>query len=200
MQISRVQDRLRVHRQPKRANYDLGPIRAVLDEALVCHVGFSEPGESGAQPFVIPTTFSRVGDRIYVHAARTSRLAAILRGVAVCVEVTLVDGLVLARSAFHHSMNYRSVIAFGTPREVHGAEKLAALEALMEKIAPGRWAEIRQPNETELKATAVCAVDLDSAVLKQRTGGPIDDEADLSWPCWAGVIPLELARGEPIRS
>jgi nitroimidazol reductase NimA-like FMN-containing flavoprotein (pyridoxamine 5'-phosphate oxidase superfamily) len=190
-----VQDRLRVRRQPKRASYDSEAIRAVLDEALVCHVGFAQTNGGCDQPFVIPTAFSRAGDRIYVHAARTSRLAAILRGAPVCVEVTLLDGLVMARSAFHHSMNYRSVIAFGVPAEVDGAEKLTALEALVEKVAPGRWPDIRQPSDKELHATAVCALDLSSAVLKQRTGGPIDDPEDMSLRCWAGIVPLSLEKG-----
>lgn len=187
-------ERLRVRRQPKRASYDAAEIAAVLDEALVCHLGFID----GGQPVVIPTTFARVGDQLYVHSARVGRLARAIAGAPVCVEVTLLDGLVLARSAFHHSMNYRSVMAFGDARLVEGDEKDRALQAMVEKVSPGRSDEIRGPNPRELKATAVCALALDEAVLKRRAGPPIDDPEDMSLPCWAGVIPLALARGEPV--
>lgn len=187
-------DRLRVRRQPKRASYDTVEIAAVLDQALVCHIGFLD----GDQPFVIPTAFARVDDQLYVHSARVGRLAKMIAGASICVEVTLLDGLVLARSAFHHSMNYRSVIAFGEAREVSGAEKDAALRALIEKIAPGRWPAIRPPNAKELAATTVCALGLGEAVLKRRTGPPVDDPEDMALDCWAGVIPTALERGAPV--
>ena len=189
-------DRTRVRRLPKRATYERETIHAILDEALVCHVGFVVDGA----PVVIPTIHWRDGETLYVHGSAASRMLRTLKGgVEACVTVTLVDGLVLARSAFHHSMNYRSVVVFGTAREVTGEEKNRALERLVEHIAPGRAADVRPPNEAELKQTLVLALPLEEASAKIRTGGPVDDEEDYALPVWAGVVPLKLTRGEPVR-
>ncbi|MDQ1375114.1 MAG: uncharacterized protein QOJ09_2452 [Actinomycetota bacterium] len=188
--------RTAVRRKPDRGRYDRDLIHAVLDEALVCHVGFqSEHG-----PVVLPTMHARVGDTLYLHGAVGNALLRSLAGGApVCVTVTLLDGLVLARSAFHHSMNYRSVVVFGTATAVEDADtKLTALEALIERIHPGRWAEARQPNESELRQTLVVALPLDEASAKVRTGPPIDDDADYALAVWAGEIPLETRRLEAI--
>jgi uncharacterized protein len=190
-----VTERTRVRRLPKRANYDLDVIHAILDEAVVCHVGFVVEG----RPVVIPTIHWREDDTLYVHGSAASRMLRSLReGVDACVTVTLVDGLVLARSAFHHSMNYRSVVVFGSAREVTGEEKLRALDSLVEHVMPGRSAEVRPPNETELRQTVVLALPLDEASAKIRTGGPVDDEEDYALPVWAGVLPLRLTPGEPV--
>ena len=190
-----VTDRTRVRRLPKRASYDLEVIHAILDEAVVCHVGFVMEG----RPVVIPTIHWREGDTLYVHGSAASRMLRSLReGVDACVTVTLVDGLVLARSAFHHSMNYRSVVVFGNAREVTGEEKLRALDSLVEHVMPGRSSEVRAPNETELRQTVVLALPLDEASAKIRTGGPVDDEEDYALPVWAGVVPLRLTPGEPV--
>jgi nitroimidazol reductase NimA-like FMN-containing flavoprotein (pyridoxamine 5'-phosphate oxidase superfamily) len=159
-------------------------------------VGFVQEG----QPFVIPTTFARIDESLYLHGSAASRMCRALRdGVPACVTVTLLDGLVLARSAFHHSMNYRSVVILGvaTPVTEEG-ERLRALEALIEHMSPGRWAEIRQPNATELRATMVLRLPVAEASSKIRTGGPLDDDEDLSWPCWAGHVPLRLVADAPI--
>ena len=191
-----VTDRTRVRRIPKRASYDRAAADAILDEALVCHVGFVADG----QPFVIPTAFARVDRHLYIHGAAASRMLRTLAGgVPVCVTVTLLDGLVLARSVFHHSMNYRSVVILGTATEVtDAAEKWAALEAIVEHLAPGRWSEARLPNDKELAATSVLRVPIEEASVKVRTGPPLDDVEDYALPCWAGVIPLHLHRGDPI--
>jgi nitroimidazol reductase NimA-like FMN-containing flavoprotein (pyridoxamine 5'-phosphate oxidase superfamily) len=190
-----VTERTRVRRLPKRASYDLEVIQAILDEAVVCHVGFVVEG----RPVVIPTIHWREADTLYVHGSPASRMLRSLReGVEACVTVTLVDGLVLARSAFHHSMNYRSVVVFGNAREVTGEEKLRALDSLVEHVMPGRSAEVRAPNETELRQTVVLALPLDEASAKIRTGGPVDDEEDYALPVWAGVLPLRLTPGEPV--
>jgi hypothetical protein len=195
MRTTAPSDRTRVRRVPKRAAYDLETIRAVLDDGLVCHVAFVDDG----QPYAIPTAYARLGDHLYVHGATASRMLRVAAGAAVCVTVTLVDGLVLARSAFHHSMNYRSVVVLGTAVEVTDeAERLAAMRGLLDRIAPGRWDEIRPPSRQELRATAVLRLPIDQASAKVRTGPPIDDEPDYALPCWAGVIPLALTAGAPI--
>lgn len=189
-------ERTRLRRLPPRGIFERDVIYRILDEALVCHVGFAVDG----QPYVIPTIHARLGDRLVVHGSAASRMLRTLTGgVPVCITVTLVDGLVLARSAFHHSMNYRSVVVLGTATAVtEPAEKVAALEAIVEHVVPGRTPEVRAPTAQELKATAVLSIALDEASAKIRTGGPIDDEADLALPCWAGVIPMRLTPASPI--
>lgn len=188
--------RTTVRRLPKRAAYDRETVYAILDEALVCHVGFSVEG----QPFVIPTGYGRSGDRLYIHGSAASRmLKTIGTGIPVCVTVTLIDGLVLARSAFHHSVNYRSVVILGTARPVEDpVEKMEALRVFTEHMIPGRWAEVREPNGQELKATDVLSIDLTEVSAKIRTGPPLDDEEDMAIEAWAGVLPLELEPGSPI--
>jgi len=189
-------ERTTIRRLPKRAAYDRVTIDAILDEALHCHLGFAVDG----QPYVIPTIHARVADRLYVHGSAASRMLRRLAGaVPACLTVTLVDGLVLARSAFHHSMNYRSVVVLGTAQAVvEPAEKLAALHAIVEHVVPGRWDEVRPPNERELKATSVLCLPLAEASAKVRTGGPLDDEEDLTLPCWAGVLPFRAVPGTPV--
>jgi nitroimidazol reductase NimA-like FMN-containing flavoprotein (pyridoxamine 5'-phosphate oxidase superfamily) len=189
-------ERVRVRRLPQRGVYEREKVHAILDEGLVCHVGFVVDG----QPFVIPTTYARVGDRLYLHGSAASRMLRTLSGgVPVAVTVTLLDGLVLARSAFHHSMNYRSVVALGTAREVvDPVEKRAALDAIVEHVVPGRTADARPPSANEMKATLVLCLPLDEAAAKVRTGPPLDDEEDYARPCWAGVIPLRLQPGAPV--
>ena len=184
-----------VRRLPKRASYERETVYGILDEGFVCHVGFVVDG----QPFVIPTGYARLGDVLYVHGARASRmLRELARGADVCVTVTLVDGLVLARSAFHHSINYRSVVVFGRAALVEDeAEKSEALRALTEHIVPGRWPDVRWPNETELKATSVLRLPLGEASAKVRTGPPVDDEEDYALDVWAGVVPLRVEAGAP---
>ena len=190
-------ERTRVVREPHRGSHDREVIYKILDEGFVCHVGFTVDG----QPFVIPTMFARVGDSIYFHGSAASRmLRSLSGGLAVCLTVTLVDGLVLARSVFNHSMNYRSVVALGHATLLdEPAEKLAALRAFTEKILPGRWNEARQPNEKELKQTSVLRLPIDEFSAKVRVGPPIDDEEDYAFPTWAGVIPLEMRVGAAIR-
>ena len=185
--------RSRVRRIPKRAAYDAATIAAVLDAGVVAHLGFVVDG----QPYVIPTLHARVGDAIYVHGSGASRaIRALGTGAPACLTVTHLDGIVLARSASHHSINYRSAVVLGQAVTVTGSdEKLRALEAFMERVTPGRWAEVRAPDDRELKATAVLRFDLGEASVKLRTGGPVDDEADLGLPAWAGVLPLHLAAG-----
>ncbi len=181
-------DRTTVRRLPARASYDRALIHAILDEAPVCHVGFVVDG----RPFVIPTLHVRVGDRLYMHGSPGSRmLKAMAGGVEVCVNVTMVDGLVLARSAFHHSMNYRSVVVFGVAQAVDDPEeKTRVLHALSEHLVPGRWRDVRGPAPGELKATSVLSLPIDEASAKVRTGPPLDDEEDYALPAWAGVVPL----------
>jgi len=188
--------RTRVRRLPARASYDRATIHAILDEGLVCHLGFVHEG----QPFVLPTTYARVGDRLYVHGSAASRMFRALRdGVPVCASVTLFDGLVLARSAFHHSMNYRSVVVLGVATEVtDAAERLLGLRAIVDHVAPGRWGQVRPPNEQELKATMVLRLPLVEASAKIRTGPPLDDREDLGWPCWAGHVPLRVVALAPV--
>jgi len=189
--------RTRVVREPQRAIYDREAVNQILDEAFLCHVGFSVDG----QPFVIPTSYGRDGDVLYIHGSAASRMLRNLdKGVAVCITVTLLDGLVLARSVFNHSMNYRSVVILGTASLVDdAAEKLAALRALSEHIIPGRWDDARQPNEKELKATSVLRLPITEFSAKVRVGPPVDDEEDYSFPTWAGVIPLDVTVGSAIR-
>lgn len=189
-------ERNKVRRLSKRAHYDTETIYGIVDEAPVCHVSFAE----GEQPFVIPTLHGRSGDTLYFHGAPASRLIRhVAAGHPVCVAFTLLDGIVFARSAFHHSVNYRSAILFGTGRLVEtDEERLLALEALTEHLAPGRWAEVRPPNQAELNATAVIAIAIESASAKVRTGPPADDDADYARPVWAGVLPLHLAAQDPI--
>ena len=183
-------------RLPKRGAYDRETVFRVLDEAFVCHVGFVADG----QPYVIPTNYGRVGEILYLHGSAASRMLRTLsEGIPVCVTATLIDGLVLARSAFHHSVNYRSVVVLGTARLVEDpAEKMEALRLFTEHIMKGRWDEIRQPTEQELKATTVLAVPLQEVSAKVRTGGPVDDDEDYELPIWAGVLPLPVLPGAPI--
>ena len=189
--------RTRLKRLPKRGAFDRETIYSILDEALICHVGFAVDG----QPYVIPTGFARIDDDLYIHGSSASRmLRNLATGVDVCVTVTLLDGLVLARSAFHHSMNYRSVVILGKAALVEDAdEKNKALEAFTEHIIPGRWAEVRWPTELELKATSVLKLPIDEASAKIRTGDPKDDEEDYAMDVWAGVLPLELQYGAAVR-
>ncbi|MGH2950295.1 MAG: pyridoxamine 5'-phosphate oxidase family protein [Solirubrobacteraceae bacterium] len=187
--------RTKLRRLPKRGTHDRPTIDAILDEALVGHLGFVHEG----RPAVIPTLQARVGDEVYVHGSAASRaLRALGGGVQACLTVTLIDGLVLARSAFHHSMNYRSVVLYGTARPLREPEERErALEAFTEKLLPGRWAEVRWPSAKELKATSVLALPIAEGSAKVRTGPPVDDEEDYPLDVWAGVIPLSLRRGEP---
>ena len=189
-------ERTQVRRLPKRAVYDREAIYRILDEGLVCHVGFVVDG----QPVLIPTGYGRDGDTLYVHGSAASRmLRDLAKGVEVSIAVTLLDGLVLARSAFHHSMNYRSVVIFGTAAVVEDqTTKREALRAFTEHITPGRWREVRPPTESELKATTVLAIPLKEMSAKVRTGPPLDDEEDYSLPVWAGVLPLELRSEQPM--
>lgn len=194
MEVFEKNSRNQVKRIPKRGHYDRPTIHAILDDACVCHVGFSLEG----QPFVIPTIYGRDEDTLYLHGATTSRmLVALQQGLPVCITVTHIDGLVLARSAFHHSMNYRSVVVFGTARLIEGAEKLKALEVVSDQILPGRWDEVRGPNAKELKATAVIAVAIEQASAKVRTGPPGDEKEDYELPIWAGVLPINRTYGKP---
>lgn len=190
-----VTERTKVRRLPKRGHYDRETIHAILDEALICHVGFVVDGS----PVVIPTIHWREDDTLYVHGSSASRMLRSLKeGVEACVTVTLLDGLVLARSAFHHSMNYRSVVVFGRAREVDGGEKARALDSLVEHVMRGRSRDVRPPNEIEMRATTVLALPLGEASAKIRTGPPVDDDEDYGLPVWAGVVPIRLTRGEPV--
>ena len=188
--------RTRVVREPERGVYDRAAVYRILDEGFVCHVGFNLDG----QPFVIPTSYGRSGDNLYIHGSAASRMLRNLdQGIPVCVTVTLLDGLVLARSIFNHSMNYRSVVVLGTAQVVQDpAEKLEALRSISEHILPGRWAESRQPNEQELKATFALRVPIAEFSAKVRQGPPIDDEQDYDFRTWAGVIPLETIARLPV--
>jgi len=188
--------RTQVKRLPKRGAYDRETVFKILDEAFVCHVGFVMDG----QPYVIPTNFGRNGETLYLHGSAASRmLRTLTEGVPVCVTVTLTDGLVLARSAFHHSVNYRSVVVLGAARLVEDpTEKMEALRRFTEHIMKGRWDEIRWPTEQELKATTVLALPLEEVSAKVRTGGPVDDEEDYALPVWAGELPLAVVPAEPV--
>ncbi len=190
-------DRTRVVREANRAVYDREAIYRILDEAFTCHIGFAVD----SQPFVIPTMFARVGDAIYFHGSAASRtLRGISGGLPVCITVTLSDGLVLARSVFSHSMNYRSVVALGKATLIEEpAEKLAALRAFTEKLIPGRWNDARQPNEKELKSTSILKLPLTEVSAKVRVGDVEDDAPDYELPVWAGVIPLRLVAEKAIR-
>jgi len=186
----------KVRRLPDRGKYDREIINSILDEALMCHVGFTVD----AQPYVIPTGFARIENDLYIHGSAASRmLRNLAKGIDVCVTVTLLDGLVLARSAFHHSMNYRSVVILGKALLVDEVdEKTKALEAFTEHIIPGRWADVRWPTDLELKATSVLKLPIDEASAKIRTGDPKDDEEDYAMNVWAGVLPLGTSPGEPV--
>ena len=183
-------------RHPERGAYDRATIDAILDEALICHLGFVVRG----QPFVIPTIHARDGDVLYIHGSPGSRMLRNAKeGVDLCVTVTLLDGLVLARSVYNHSMNYRSAVVLGRAREVTDREeKLRAMHRVVDHVVPGRWADARQPSDGEIKGTTILAMSLDEASAKIRTGPPTDDEADLELPVWAGVIPLTLEASRPI--
>ena len=190
-------ERTTLKRLPKRGVYDRGVVYAILDEGFICHVGFVADGK----PVVIPTGYARVDDQLYIHGSQASRMLRTLKkGIDVCVTVTLIDALVLARSAFHHSMNYRSVVVFGNATAIEEADaKLAALRALSEHMIPGRWDEVRWPNEQELKATTVLKLPLEEVSAKVRTGPPLDDEEDYALKVWAGVLPLKLVAEEPVK-
>src|ERR1043166_6299361 len=192
-----MSERTRIVREPQRAVYDRETIYKILDEGLVCHLGFTVDG----QTYVIPTMYARVGDALYFHGSAASRmLSGVGSGLNVCLTVTLADGLVLARSVFNHSMNYRSVVALGNAAIVEEAEeKLKALRAFTEKILPGRWNDARQPNEKELKATSILRLPLSEVSAKVRVGGVEDDAEDYELHVWAGVIPLRLVADAPIR-
>jgi len=183
-------DRTVLRRLPKRGSHDLKDVYAILDAAFLAHVGFSVNG----QPFVIPTLYGRDGDKLYLHGSAASRMLRELgSGAPACVTVALIDGLVLARSAFHHSMNYRSVVAFGTARKIDdAARKTHALRVVSENVIAGRWRDVRGPTENELKATTVLEFSIEEASAKVRTGPPLDDEEDYALPVWAGVLPLKL--------
>ena len=189
-------ERTTLKRLPQRGSYDRELVYRILDEGWVCHVGFAVDG----QPFVIPTAYGRVGDKLYIHGSAASRtLRSLIGGIPVCVTVTLVDGLVLARSAFHHSINYRSVVILGAATMVEAAEeKMTALRAFTEHVIPGRWDDVREPNEQELKGTSVLALPLVEVSAKVRTGPPKDDEEDMSIPVWAGELPLRITAGAPV--
>jgi uncharacterized protein len=189
--------RTTLKRLPKRAFYQRKIIYAILDEGFICHVGFVDKGH----PVVIPTAYGRVAEMLYIHGSAASRmLRSLAGGIPVCVTVTLVDGLVLARSVFHHSMNYRSVVIFGTAILVSDKkEKLRALRSFSEHVLPGRWADVREPNKAELKQTLVLRIPLKEASAKIRSGAPVDEESDYNLPVWAGELPLRIVPGTPIR-
>src|SRR5205085_5384243 len=191
-----VSSRTTLKRLPKRGSHEREIVNQILDEGFICHVGFVSDG----QPFVIPTGYARAADSVIIHGSQASRMLRNLeKGIDVCVTVTLLDGLVLARSAFHHSMNYRSVIILGRASVIEDQdEKVAALLALSEHIIPGRWRDVREPSEAELRQTTVLSLPIAEASAKVRTGPPLDDEEDYNLPVWAGVIPLHLATDEPI--
>jgi uncharacterized protein len=188
--------RTRVVREPHRGVYDRETVYRILDEGFLCHIGFAVDD----QPYVIPTSYGRKEANLYIHGSAASRMLRNLKnGVPICLTVTLLDGLVLARSVFNHSMNYRSVVILGKAMLVDDpAEKLEALRTLSEHIIGGRWADARQPNERELKQTSVLRLPIEEFSAKVRTGPPVDDEEDYSFPTWAGVVPLEMKAGEPI--
>jgi hypothetical protein len=188
--------RTTLRRLPARGHFDRATVNAILDEALVCHVGFVSDG----QPFVIPTIHARAGDHVFVHGSAASRMLKTLQGgVPVCLTATLLDGLVLARSAFHHSMNYRSVVVLGDAQAVTDErDKWDALHAIVEHVAPGRWSEVREPSAKELAATLVLRLPIEEASAKVRSGPPLDDEEDYALECWAGVLPLGLTPGTPV--
>jgi hypothetical protein len=196
MSETHLTQRTRVIREPERAVYAREEAYRILDEGFICHVGFAVDG----QPFVIPTSYGRKDDSLYIHGSAASRMLRQLKtAIPVCITVTLLDGLVLARSVFNHSMNYRSVVILGKATLIDDPEeKLTALRILSEHILPGRWDDARQPNERELKATSVLRVPIEEFSAKVRVGPPIDDEEDYSFPTWAGVIPLQMSVGQAI--
>lgn len=189
-------ERNTVRRRAERGRYDRETVFGILDEGFLCHLGFVVDG----QPFVIPTLYGRDGDTIFVHGSSVSRMLKNLStGIKACVTVTLSDGIVLARSAFHHSMNYRSVTAFGTGREVTDREeKLRALKQISDNVLPGRWEDCRLPDDKELNVTTVIAIPIEEAAAKIREGAPKDDARDYELPFWAGVVPFGLAYGDPV--
>ena len=189
-------ERTKLKRIPKRGNFERETIYQILDEAFICHVGFTVD----EKPFVIPTTYARIEDNLMIHGSAASRMLRNLKAeIEVCVTITIIDGLVLARSAFHHSMNYRSVVIFGKAKLIDDEqEKYNALKAFTEHIIPNRWAEIRPPSLNELNGTLVLSIPLNEASAKIRVGNPVDDEEDYDLNVWAGVIPLNLAVGKPI--
>ena len=189
-----IDERNKVKRIPKRGHYDQATVHAILDSGFLCHLGFTHHN----QPFVIPTSYGREGNKIYLHGATTSRMMVNLeKGLPVCLTVTHLDGLVLARSAFHHSMNYRSAVCFGTAFKVEGEEKLHALKVISDQILKDRWEESRQPLPKELKATTVLCFTIEQASAKIRTGPPGDDKPDYELPIWAGVVPCRQVWGTP---
>ncbi|HEY6417469.1 MAG TPA: pyridoxamine 5'-phosphate oxidase family protein [Candidatus Binataceae bacterium] len=196
MEAIRPTERTRLKRLPKRASYDREVVHRIIDDALFCHVGFIQQGA----PFVIPTLHVRIGERLYLHGSAASRmLRSAAGGIPLCVTVTHIDALILARSAFHHSVNYRSALILGSAEEVtDDAEKTSVLHALIEHVFPGRWRDARPPNRHELAATSVLGLLITEASAKLRPGGPNDDEEDYALPIWAGVIPLNVVPGAPI--
>jgi len=193
--MSPTATRSQVKRHPERAAYDTEAVHAVLDAAPMGHLGFVVDG----QPFVIPMLYGRIDDAVYLHGSVASRVMRTMAGgIEVCLTVTIVDGLVLARSAFHHSMNYRSAVVFGRAVPVEGDEKVAGLKAISDQLRPGRWDEVREPTDRELRQTSVLRLDVAEASAKARSGGPIDEPEDLDLPVWAGVIPCELSWGTPV--
>ncbi|MCL5030408.1 MAG: pyridoxamine 5'-phosphate oxidase family protein [Bacteroidetes bacterium] len=193
-----ITNRTKINRLPKRASYDINVINNILDEAFVCHVGF----KIDDQVYIIPTAYGRKDNLIFIHGSKNSRmLKSFSSGDDISISVTLVDGLVLARSAFHHSVNYRSVVIFGKPEEILSkGEKTYALEIIMEHIIAGRWNEVRKPNEKELNATSVFSLKIDEASAKIRTGPSVDDEEDLNLNVWSGILPLKVIAEEPVPS
>lgn len=189
--------RSRLRRHPERGRYDEATVHAILDEALVAHVGVvTERG-----PLVLPMAYARVDRTLYLHGAAGNAMLRSAEGQSVCATVTLLDGLVLAKSAFHHSMNYRAVVVFGLAQPLTDeAEQRMALDAIVDRVEPGRAAEARPPNPSELRSTRVVALELTEASAKVRTGPPIDDEADADWPAWSGTIPLSLVRGPAVEA
>ena len=188
--------RTELHRIPNRGSRDWETINQILDAGFLAHVGFCVDG----QPFIIPTLYGRDGEKLYLHGSAVSRMLQELEtGIPTCVTVTLVDGLVLARSAFHHSMNYRSVVAFGSARKIADpGQKVESLRIISEHIIPGRWADVRKPSEKELKATTVLEFSISEASSKVRSGPPLDDENDYDLPVWAGVLPLAITSRPPV--
>ena len=189
-------ERTKVRRLPDRGKYDSESVYGILDEAFICHVGFVVE----SQPYVIPTGFARVGDTLYIHGSAASRMLRTLAdGVQICVTVTLIDGIVMARSGFHSSMNYRSVVILGRATQVEGRdEKLAAMAAFSEQVMPGRWKDLRETTDAELKGTLVLSLPLKEVSAKVRSGPPKDDEVDYALPLWAGIVPLKLTAGNPV--
>lgn len=195
--MTEITDRTTHRRAPHRGSHDRSVIDGILDEGYLCHVGVVEETAGGATPVVTPTLYARLGDHLVFHGSPASRLLRRSKTGEVCVTVTLLDGFVLARSTFHHSANYRSVMVFGRPEVVPDDEKAAVLDAMVEKITPGRVAHVRPMHEKEVKGTLVLRLPLDEASAKIRTGGPIDDEEDYALPVWAGVVPIITEFGPP---